>query len=191
MIYGTVLCLGDSLTYGARAEGRGYPERLPFHMELSDPRTEWATLNRGVCRETTWQILQRTPAAVRELAGMSGSKVAVLCAGTNDSKYPCTDLDVWESHYLAIIHWFRRYRIPFALCMLPEVDGASMPAFDSDVSNEWIDDANARIAARADSFAVHLVDLSDIGGDLLIDGVHLTAEGYDLMASRIAEVLCG
>src|SRR5688572_18304852 len=106
MIYGTILGLGDSLVAAARAEhdrgaGRGWLERLPA---LLDPRTgtEWAVLNRGISGQTTREVLDRTPGAVRELAGCAGAKWAVVLCSTNDSKGGGADLDAWEQLYRLI-----------------------------------------------------------------------------------------
>jgi lysophospholipase L1-like esterase len=151
-------------------------------------------LNRGISGQTTWQILDRTPAAIRELAGLAGAKWCVILAGTNDSKsdgkLPHTD---WEILYRQILHWPRRYEIPITLCTLPRIGWPDMPCF-SEKSMAWIATANERIRAMRIELdnkpsPVRLCDLEDIGDPYLIDGVHLTEAGYRMLAERIAAVL--
>ena len=190
MLFGTVLCLGDSLTRGARATV-GYPERL---AALMSRRTgvEWATLNRGVSGETTWQVLDRTPAAVGQLAGMAGAKWCVLLAGTNDSKPGGPGLDDWELLYRQVVHWPRRHKIPTALCTFPDVRPGVMPSYDAR-SREFLRLASQRVRDLVDEFAVdnptRCVELAELPEHMLCDGVHLTPDGYAWVADRVAAVL--
>lgn len=196
MVYGTVACLGDSLTYGARAQV-GYPELLPDLMRNEGSATEWAIRNFGVSKETTRQVLDRTPAAVGWLAGQPGAKQLVLLAGTNDSKGAGQgmSLDQWESLYRQIVHWPRRYGIPLVLCTFPplEPDTREMPYF-TDRSREWLLEANGRIRTMQGELhcapaPVVLCDLADMPIGYLCDGVHLKPSGYAWLARRIATAL--
>jgi lysophospholipase L1-like esterase len=193
-IYGTVLCLGDSLTYGARGS-RGYPEILPDL--LNSGSTNWSTLNRGISAETTRDILLRTPGAVRELASLPGAKWCVILAGTNDSKSDGLDINTWCSLYRQIVSWPRRHGIPTILCTMPPVVPAEMPCFTR-ASQAWIDDANMAIREFVREFncnpsPVALCDLADMPEGMpeymLVDGVHCTMEGYHFIAERVAKVI--
>jgi len=201
VIVGTVLCLGDSLTDGARApSGLGYPEHL---VELLDERstgTRWASLNRGVSGEVTWEILRRTPGAVRELAGLFGAKGCVILAGTNDAKGGgdgAVGVERWSRLYRQLVHWPLRYGVPTWLCTFPPV-GPEMPEFCKE-SGIWLRNASAVVRAVQRELhgapgpdgrpvPVKLVDLEvGLGKDCLVDGVHLTAAGY----SQVAELVAG
>lgn len=185
MIYGTVTCLGDSLTYGARNEGFGFPELLPPILDTCmTGQTEWAALNCGVCREATWDVLQRAPSVCTRSAAMPGPHVFVLLAGTNDAK-SLLDVDVFSRHYRQILHWPRRYDFPVHVCTLPPVVPVEMPAFPG-ASNEWIKQANVAIKSIAFEFGMKVVDLEDLGSGAFCDGVHLTREGSEIVASRVA-----
>jgi len=127
MLYSTVLCLGDSLTFGARAEvdghaGLGYPEHLPALLNPATPGTEWAVLNRGISGQVTRQVLDRAPGAFRELAACAGPKWAVILAGTNDSKAGGVPLDEWTTLYRQVLHWGRRAGVPMILGVNPNPD---------------------------------------------------------------------
>lgn len=184
MLYGTILCLGDSLTFGARAK-LGYPEVLPTLInDKSD--VEWATLNRGISGQTTRQILDRTPGAVRELNGLSGAKWGVLLAGTNDAKRNGVNIDEWEIMYRQIVHWFRRYEVPLALCTFPRLASNLMPSFHRG-SNDWLYEASERVRKMTREYDARLVELTDL--DDAPDGVHLSPRSYASMAERIADEL--
>lgn len=205
MIIGTVLCLGDSLTAGARAEhdahaGLGYPEWLVSILDLATPNPpdvdpmEWATLNRGISGQTTRQIADRAPAAFREMNAYPGAKWGVVLAGTNDSK-ACPPLSEWEALYRQILHWPRRANVPLALCTFPPLSPGPMPYF-TEASSAWLARASERVRAIAKELdgrpsPVRLVELSDLGTEYLVDGVHLTAEGYRELAIRVAAALLG
>lgn len=197
MLFGTVLCLGDSLTFGARADvdghaGLGYPEHLPPMLDAATG-AEWAVLNRGISGQTTRQILDRAPGAFRELAASPGPKWAVVLAGTNDSKGAGVNHDEWEALFVQVCHWARRSGTPLAVCTFPPVDPKAMPAFTS-ASKAWLREASRRVRALAAKWdnapsPVRLVELSDLDPALLCDGVHLTPEGYRAVARRVADVL--
>lgn len=200
MLIMTILCLGDSLTAGARAEVNGhavlgYPERLPDLLAREIPGTECATLNRGISGETTRQILARTPAAVRELTSYPGPKHVVLLAGTNDSKGAGIPLDEWETLYRQTIHWVRRAGLPLILCTYPPVDPRVMPAF-TEASQAWLLAASVRVRAIAAELhcapsPVRVVELADFPVEMLCDGVHLTREGYAELARRVCVGIVG
>jgi lysophospholipase L1-like esterase len=190
MLYGTVLCLGDSLTFGARAV-MGYPEHLAPMLSTKD--IEWACLQHGISGQTTREILDRTPSAVRSLNSLTGPKWVVVLAGTNDSKGGGLSMKTWESLYRQILHWPRRFNIPMALCTFPTVQPHKMPAYTAQ-SVRWLKRASERVRAIASELdcgpsPVRLVELEDMTTDLLCDGVHMTAEGYYEIADRVAEVL--
>ena len=83
MIWNEILCLGDSITCGARDEyGRSYP------MELSKILTErtgeiYICHDHGVCGETSSDLLRRSWDACRM---RKDSNIALLMIGTNDTQ---------------------------------------------------------------------------------------------------------
>lgn len=201
-LFGTVLALGDSLTFGARSPGGlGYPELLgPMMTEHSErsgheeSRVEWVAVNRGISKETTREILDRTPAAMSVIASSAGLKWCVILAGTNDSKADGTRLVDWEKLYRQIVHWPRRYKIPVALCTFPPIRPGQAGEFTAK-SRIWLEQASARVRAMVAELdgcpsPVRLVDLErTITEEDLIDGVHLRGGGYAKMARAICDVL--
>lgn len=183
MIYGTVLCLGDSLTFGARSEHiRGYPEEL---ARLLSEKTgqEWSCLNHGVNGETSIDILRRAFPIIHSFSSLPGAKLACFMAGTNDSKNPDLPTDLFKDNLRQVIRIFRRHDIKFLMGTLPPVQGACMPCFDSSRSNEWIRSANQAIEELCGEYDITLVDFTDMAS-YLVDGVHLNYQGYLEMARR-------
>ncbi|MCB0353685.1 MAG: SGNH/GDSL hydrolase family protein [Bdellovibrionales bacterium] len=188
MIYGTVLCLGDSLTFGARSEyGRGYPEELSMRL-TNHFKQEWSAINHGVNGETSLDVLRRAFASIRSFATLPGAKWGTLLAGTNDSKNPDYPIELYKDNMRQIIQIFLRHDINLIIGTLPPVEGNCMPCFDSKRSNGWISSANEAILALREEYSLKLVTFEDLG-NYLIDGVHMNYEGYCKMADRWFEVI--
>lgn len=197
MLFGSLLLLGDSLTFGARADvgghaGLGYPEHLASILSGSTGE-EWSPLNRGISGQTIRQIADRAPGAFRELLAYAGPRWAVVLAGTNDAKHPGAPLDEWELLLRQVVAWGRRASVPLALCTFPPIRGDAMPAFGPN-AQAWADAASARVRALVAELdgspsPVVLVELADMPDSLLCDGVHLSPVGYRAMALRVADAL--
>ena len=190
MIYGTVLCLGDSLTFGARSEFcRGYPEELAS-MLSEYLNQEWTCLNHGVNGETSIDVLRRAFPIIQSFSALPGAKLACFMAGTNDSKTPDFPINVFKDNLRQILRIFKRYDVSVLVGLLPPVRGSSMPCFASIRSNEWIKKANQAIRDLCSEYNLVTVDFSDME-EFLIDGVHFGYEGYLEMARRWFEKIKG
>jgi lysophospholipase L1-like esterase len=190
LIYGTVLCLGDSLTFGARSEFvRGYPEELA-RMLSEHLSQEWTCLNHGINGETSIDILRRSFPVIQSFSSLPGAKLACLMAGINDSKKPDLPIELYKDNLRQIIRIFRRHDIKLLVGTLPPVNGVPMPCFDSIRSNEWIKSANQAIRGLCSEYGLVCVDFSNMG-PYLIDGVHLNYDGYREMAYRWFEKIKG
>lgn len=204
-VYGTVLCLGDSLTFGARSNEGGPPEFLEDllneRMRATGDETEWACINAGVSGQTSLEIRRRAPPLVQSLGRTPGARWLVLLLGTNDSKAgggAIGTLDVslarWEANVRSVLRWAVREELAIALCTLPPVDPRKMPAFAG--AEPWIARANDRLRALAAEYdnrprPVALVELSDLPRQMLADGVHLKPAGCREVARRLCDALAG
>lgn len=176
MIYGTILCLGDSQTRGARTY-LGWPELLAERM-TERTGTEWSAINAGVNREQTRQILDRTPGMLAQLQAMAGAKWIIVMAGTND--FMCIDDDRTMRDariaFRQILRWVRRTKIPFVVMSPPNTDGVQMPQFSASKLQR---DAWAQVV-REEAGDAPFIDLGFIDPrQHMCDGVHFSDSGND------------
>ena len=95
----TILCLGDSLTFGARDE---YHSSYPSHLSKlfwDHEKKEVFCLNYGINGETSGQLLRRIYSNVQSC---SESRTALIMIGTNDTFLP-QEPDIYEDHLRQIV----------------------------------------------------------------------------------------
>lgn len=189
MIGGTLLCIGDSLTYGARDElGLHYPELLARKLSKEFDQY-WTAVNHGISGQTTPEILRRCYGHVRSYPEAAE---VFLWAGFNDAKVSVsTPVPVYEENMASMIR-----SILFAgrvgyLFLLPEMKGFGAPDF---VNNETIQKYNEVLVDLANFFGgktkrLYLVDVRDVPAETRVDGVHLTHEGNAWVADQAFEVV--
>ena len=86
MIWNEIVCLGDSLTFGARDRyGRSYPAELG--KILSEQTGEFYIChNYGINGETSSDLLRRSWSILK--SNKNSAKICLLWIGTNDTKIP-------------------------------------------------------------------------------------------------------
>ena len=83
MIWNEILCVGDSITYGARDEyGRTFPVELSSMLTKVTNEVYYCH-NHGVCGETSSDLLRRIWTACRS---SPDSKIMTVLIGTNDTQ---------------------------------------------------------------------------------------------------------
>lgn len=185
-VYGTILCLGDSLTHGARDEfGRCYP------MELSDLLYDlfgqtWICAEEGVNGETSSDILRRSLSVIKRYPE---AFEMVLCCGMNDSKDTvATPVDVYRRNVEQIIRIAQVYGKDVILCTVPDLNGFGVPDYTKN-SQKRIDEFNKVIESIAKEQNLRLVDLRGMGKECYADGVHFSNLGNKEVAARVAKVI--
>ena len=190
-----LICLGDSLTfgYGVRVSQRW------THLCAQD--TGWKIVNEGVSGDTTGGMLARLAARVLpELRSDSADEPfqrILLMGGTNDVFYSGSDVSA-RANMGAMIHQL------LSAGVLPLV-GIPLPVDDRHAPGEWasvVDFPGAEAVMReyrlwlrrfCAAFGVPCVDFhADFvrpdgtpRSELLLDGLHPTPEGHQLMARRL------
>lgn len=173
MIWNEIVCLGDSLTYGARDEyGRSYPAELS--RILSDHTGEyWFCHNYGVNGETTSDIMHRCWQVFRS---HSKAKIVNLLVGTNDTKIPIP-LEIFRDNITQIIRAAQVHDMYVVLGTLPPLQFC--PFYLK--NREYIQLYSDEIKRIASEMQLPICDLSGLG-EYLVDGVHFTHQGYVEMA---------
>lgn len=187
-IYGHIICLGDSLTHGARdLYGRCYP------MELSDILWDrygqrWVCIDEGVNGDTSTDVLRRSISVMRKYP--DAQEVVLLC-GTNDSKDAINmPVEIYRKNLEGILRNIAVYEKETLLCTIPCLKGFGAPDYSQE-SQGRINSYNKVIKelAVSDPTVKELVELRGIPEQFYADGVHLKNAGYFYIADRVADSL--
>jgi len=180
MIWNEIVCLGDSLTYGARDRyGRSYPAELG--KILSKETGEFYIChNYGVNGETSSDLLRRS---WHQLKSNPGAKIALLLIGTNDTKKPIP-LDIYKDNLRQIINSIKVNGKTPIVATLPDLEFSPYYMFN----RKYIKKYNSVINDLSKSMNFMVCNLDDLK-DHLIDGVHFTHEGYKEVAKRWAKAI--
>ena len=185
IIYGSIICLGDSLTAGSRDElWRGYPVELELLL-WKHYKQNWNCVNAGIAGETSIDVYKRSYQVLRSYPEASD---VVLLVGTNDAKVQIeTPPERYEEHVEAILRCATRWDKVSYLCLIPDLRGFGAPDY---CSQELINLYNIRLQALAKRWGEdRLVDLRRMPSEYYADGVHMNNAGYKEIAKRIAGVI--
>jgi len=178
MIWNEILCLGDSLTYGARDRyGRSYPAELGSIL-TEKTKDFYICHNYGVNGETSSDLLRRS---WQILKSNKGAKICLLLIGTNDTKNP-TPLSIYEDNLKQIINSIRANGMIPIVGTLPELTFSPFYARNRDFTKKY----NKSITKLSESMNFDLCLMEDME-EYLIDGVHFCHEGYNEIAKRWSE----
>ena len=180
MIWNEIVCLGDSLTYGARDRyGRSYPAELG--KILSKETGEFYIChNYGINGETSSDLLRRS---WNILKSHPGAKIGLLMIGTNDTKGP-TPLHIYKDNLRQIINSIRVNGKTPIVATLPDLEFSPYYMFNRDHIDKYND-----IILKMSKEMRFMVCSMDGLKDYLIDGVHFTHEGYNEVAKKWAKTI--
>lgn len=193
-----LICYGDSLTFGFGASPTTRWTRLTEQI------SGWRVINRGINGDTTSGILTRIQEVERPYAGAPASErpSVLVMGGSNDIFYSGSDAAA-RANLGAAAHQL------LGMGVRPLI-GVPLPIMPALVPESWakaVDFSSAEhilslycqwILSFCHAFGVACVDFrSDFlypdGGvraDLLMDGLHPAPAGHQIMAKRLASVLC-
>jgi len=178
MIWNEILCLGDSLTYGARDRyGRSYPVELG--KILSEKTGEFYIChNYGINGETSSDLLRRSWHIMKS---NRSCKIMLLLIGTNDTKKP-TPIEIYRDNLKQIILSAMANGMTPIVGTLPELEFS--PYYQS--NRDYIETYSKEILKLSKEMNFEVADLTKMD-KYLIDGVHFDNEGYYEIASRFAD----
>ena len=180
MIWNQILCLGDSLTYGARDRyGRSYPAELG--KLLTEKTGEFYIChNYGINGETSSDLLRRSWGIIKS---NKDCKIMLLWIGTNDTKVP-TPIDVYEDNLKQIINSGRAHGMNVIVATVPELGFSPFYLNNKEYTKKYTD----VVKDLSKKMNFKIVDMSDMEKHL-IDGVHYTHEGNIEIANRFSNVI--
>jgi len=177
MIWNEIVCLGDSLTYGARDKyGRSYPAELGKILTESTNEL-YICHNYGINGETSSDLLRRSWGILKS---NKGSRICLLMIGTNDTKTPIP-VDIYEDNLRQIVCSIKANGMLPIVATLPELRFS--PYYVQ--HREYIEKYNEVIIklSRSKNLDFDTCSMDDLG-EYLIDGVHFTHDGYKEVAKR-------
>jgi lysophospholipase L1-like esterase len=183
MIYNLLLCLGDSLTCGARDRYmRNYP--LELAKELSEITSEeWYSITEAVNGRTSSELATSAYSIVNKYPDVYG---VILLIGTNDSrnKFP---VEVYIDNVKQIIRVCRILRKKIYLLSIPPFFYHRHFLWYDKQARLLIDEYNEKLSEMEN---VVFIDLNkQIEENDLIDGVHFTHEANVKIAKFLAKSL--
>jgi|TARA_E500000305_G_C4005559_1_gene229736 lysophospholipase L1-like esterase len=177
LIWNEIVCLGDSITYGARDEY----DRSPT-IELSKIMKEktgeiYICHNYGISGETSVHLLKRTWGAC---SAHKAAKIAFLMIGTNDTQ-KATPLEIYEDNLRQIIDICRIHGLHIIISTLPKL-GLTPLYFKNSNLIKVYNDVIMKLSVELN------LDICDMSGveEHYVDGVHFTNAGHKEIANRWA-----
>ena len=170
MIWNEIVCLGDSLTFGARDPyKRSFPAELG-KMLSKETGEFYYCHNFGVNGETWSNISSR-----------SNAKILLLLIGTNDTQIK-TPPHIYEDNIRQIVNVARVHGMYVIVGTLPPL--GFTPLY---LSTEYIDKYNRVLFKLGKEMGFDICDLDDLPTDFLVDGCHFTHDGNLEVAMRFCE----
>ena len=181
MIYGMVLCVGDSLLTGARDE---YDISVPMLLgdALSVKGQKWLGVDCAVNGETTSSLLRHLYKTVK--AYPEATEV-VICVGTNDAKEPALPEELFRRNYEEILKTLSVLQRRALVCLVPQRGGFG--AIDL-ICPRAIRGYN-KIIRSAASATITPVDFRKVPSGFRPDGIHFDFRGDQWAANKIAETI--
>ncbi len=185
MIYNLLLCVGDSLTYGARDQfGRNYPLELGRLM-TEHTGEEWYCITEAVNGRISSEVARDAYGIIAKYPDAYG---VLLLIGTNDSRRAIPP-EIYAYNVRQIVRVCR--------VLGKKVHVLSVPTIAVERHFLWYDQACLTRLEEynqilKDMDHVRFVDIRDVIGDAeLIDGVHFTHEANVKLAEYLVGCLFG
>lgn len=185
MNWETLLCIGDSITIGARSY-IGFPEYLG-HFLREASQTEWNVINQAISGYTCRDISRNISSHFTNIKNQNPS-IATILIGTNDVKTN-TPPDLFEMAYIQLITKVKLL-IPGNTIFLIKI-----PNFTKGIKypytfqlNEQIPQYNDIITQLSKKYQLRLIEL-EMKEAHLFDGVHLNESGSRGVAQQISSII--
>jgi len=177
MIWNEILCLGDSITTGARDRyKRCYP------MELARLMTEktgefYFCHDHGVCGETSSDLLRRVWGAAKS---HKDANIAIVMIGTNDTQINIPE-HIYKDNLRQIISVLQLHGMKVVVATLPKL--GFTPLYLNNIDK--IEVYNSVIKDLCLEMGVEICEVTNTE-KYYIDGVHYSHEGYNHLAKLFA-----
>jgi len=175
MIWNEILCLGDSIIYGARDEYGRSPTSELSKMLTEKTGEVYICHNHGISGETSSDLLRRTWNAARS---HKEANIALIMIGTNDTQRSIP-VDIYEDNLRQIINMCKIHGMHIIIATLPSLGFTPLYYKNSHL----IRDYNIVIENLARKLGLDLCDMAGVE-KYYVDGVHFTNAGHKEIAKR-------
>ena len=187
----TIVCFGDSITYGYCADyGTDYVSLLRKQLKEDFPQMDITVKNKGENGETSREGLRRLEGDVLHY----NPQLVIMLFGSNDcafSAYQHRGIEEFEFNYDKIINAVQDSGSQLVLLTPPPViEDDGMPFIENSVLNTYCD----IIKRKAEEYGLMLIDMNkafngaakgDLAPLLQWDGVHISTLGYKLFFETV------
>ena len=177
MIWNEILCLGDSITYGARDEYGRSPTAELAKILTEQTKEVYICHNHGISGETSSDLLRRTWDATKS---RKDSNIALVMIGTNDTQR-AIPADVYQDNLRQIINMCKIHGMHVIIATLPSLGFTPLYYKNSHLIVSY----NNIIRNLAHELNVGVCDMSGVERHY-VDGVHFTNAGHREIANRWA-----
>lgn len=181
----TLLCLGDSITIGARSY-MGYPEYTGAILE-NKTQKKWNVINHAVSGYTTIDLLRYVDSSWSHLQ-QTNPEVVTIMIGTNDIKTNTKDSDFEIAYKLLVVKAkLLQKNSNIILFEIPQLENGVMLPYTIDM-NSRIDSFNSIIEriAEEEGLMMHKFNQKE---EYFYDGVHLNNQGSASWGDQLAEFI--
>lgn len=184
MIGGVILCVGDSMTNGARSP-RGFPHIVGDILSQKFEQN-WIGINKGINGQTSCGLINRVFDVMKSY-GMAHEVIVTI--GSNDAKDKvATSMDVYAANWRYIVNCAEFFSKKLYIGLVPDMVGFGAPDYNNSC-NKRIREYNAFLVKEYSS-KYQIVDFTGMKLDKYIDGVHCNLSGYHEMAEKFVDVIC-
>ncbi len=189
----TIVCYGDSITYGYCAEyGKDYVSLFKNKVKEDFPEASIIIKKRGENGETSRDGLKRLDAHILSYK----TDMVIMLFGSNDSAYNIwqhVGIEEFSYNYDMMLSVMKKSCIKAVLITPPPViEDEEYPFIENDVLNKYCE----LIRKKAELNALPLVDMNrafsekgNLKALLQWDGVHISTEGYQLFFDTVYETV--
>ncbi|NCB33010.1 MAG: lipase [Erysipelotrichia bacterium] len=195
---GTVVCVGDSITYGAGVSETLETETWPIQLQ-NMLGSDYNVINCGINGRTLLKEgdYPYTENPAYQVSLTSDADIVLIMLGTNDSKPQNWNAELYEAELCEMI------RIYQALDSSPDVYAMTCPdvivsegqnsgsfGVDQSVVEEQLPDLIQRASETAGAGLIDIYSLTKDRADCFsLDGVHTNAEGNRIIAQAVFQAL--
>jgi lysophospholipase L1-like esterase len=175
MIWNEILCLGDSITYGARDEYGRSPTAELSKILTDEVGEAYVCHNHGINGETSSDLLRRTWNAARS---HKDSNIALIMIGTNDTQKAIPP-EIYKDNLRQIIRMCKIHGMYVIVATLPLLGFTPLYYKNSHLIKAY----NSVILELEREMNVDICDMSGVEKHY-VDGVHFTNSGHKEIARR-------